>query len=497
MPFTPDAKSPGDLIKSADWNEAMTEIVRLETDKVNKAGDEMTGDLSVRSFLSIGGLPATALNTSVQFQTDGAANLGAAIGTMGTSGTGNPGDLVFATGGASAGDEKMRLTTTGRLGIGTNNPQTRLHFTGHVTTNWDVAFNHFNQAFGANQSRPWLTKAWNGTLGDFLTLNSSGNRSNAVQSSMILAENVISFGRGHNNGDQLSTEWLRINTSGNVGMGTASPQQRLDVGGNIQMSGSLYCKLGSEETTNTRLYKGYYGLIAADGRTRFNVVLDHNPNLTTNPYSFGVGHTYNTNNGQLFFWGTDYKFRVDSDGRAYADTSFSGGGADYADLFESHNEKEIAPGTAVVLTDDGKVRKAKKNEIPIGVITKNPSILGNNPMDWHNKYLKDEFGNKIMEKFEDEIPVSQEAEEQLLKMPKSKLKTKAGRKGLTKVVKRIRAKLNPEYDPEKKYIPRVKRPEWQAVGLIGQLPLIKGQPVAPTWIKIKDVSDKVELWLVK
>lgn len=41
------------------------------------------------------------------------------------------------------------------------------------------------------------------------------------------------------------------------------------------------------------------------------------------------------------------------------------------------------------------------------------------------------------------------------------------------------------------------RPEWNCVGLLGQIPLWKGQPVAPTWIKIKDISEEVELGLVK
>ena len=32
--------------------------------------------------------------------------------------------------------------------------------------------------------------------------------------------------------------------------------------------------------------------------------------------------------------------------------------------------------------------------------------------------------------------------------------------------------LNPDYDPEKKYIPREQRPEWAAVGLVGRLIVI-------------------------
>jgi len=62
---------------------------------------------------------------------------------------------------------------------------------------------------------------------------------------------------------------------------------------------------------------------------------------------------------------------------------------------------------------------------------------------------------------------------------------------------KTRPKLNPEYDETLEYIPREERPEWNAVGLLGQLPLRKGQPVAPSWVKIRDISDEVELWLVK
>ena len=34
-------------------------------------------------------------------------------------------------------------------------------------------------------------------------------------------------------------------------------------------------------------------------------------------------------------------------------------------------------------------------------------------------------------------------------------------------------------------------------GLLGRLPLRKGQPIAKTWVKFKATSDDVELWLVR
>ncbi len=63
--------------------------------------------------------------------------------------------------------------------------------------------------------------------------------------------------------------------------------------------------------------------------------------------------------------------------------------------------------------------------------------------------------------------------------------------------KQKRKKLNPDYDPTKEYINRTERDEWCLIGLLGQIPITKGQPVASNWIKMKDVSDKVEMYFVK
>jgi len=60
-----------------------------------------------------------------------------------------------------------------------------------------------------------------------------------------------------------------------------------------------------------------------------------------------------------------------------------------------------------------------------------------------------------------------------------------------------RRKLNPEYDPSQEYTPRADRPEWDTVGLMGKLRVLKGQPVGARWIKMRDVSDEVEEWLVR
>jgi len=50
MAFTPDKPFPkqaGDVIRSKDWTDAIEEVQRLDTAKVNKVGDDITGPLNI------------------------------------------------------------------------------------------------------------------------------------------------------------------------------------------------------------------------------------------------------------------------------------------------------------------------------------------------------------------------------------------------------------------------------------------------------------------
>ena len=62
-----------------------------------------------------------------------------------------------------------------------------------------------------------------------------------------------------------------------------------------------------------------------------------------------------------------------------------------------------------------------------------------------------------------------------------------------------RKKLNPDYDYSlhDSYKPRPERDEWNLIGLLGQIPITKGQPLSDNWSKMKDVSDTVEMYFVK
>lgn len=56
MPITPALpypKSPGDPIRSQDWNQAVDEVIRLDNDKVDRGGDTISGSLQVGGGLSV------------------------------------------------------------------------------------------------------------------------------------------------------------------------------------------------------------------------------------------------------------------------------------------------------------------------------------------------------------------------------------------------------------------------------------------------------------
>jgi hypothetical protein len=172
---------------------------------------------------------------------------------------------------------------------------------------------------------------------------------------------------------------------------------------------------------------------------------------------------------------SDREFNLRGDGSGFCDGSWTGGGADYAEYFEwsdGNPNDEDRRGLSVVLDGD-KIRPALFGENPIGVISGNPSVVGDSAWNkWDGKYLRDDFGTYIQEDYEVEDEDGN-------------------------IVIQQRRKLNPTYDPGVGYIPREQRPEWDCVGLMGKLRVRKGQSVNSNWIKMKDISNEVEEWLIR
>jgi len=214
-------------------------------------------------------------------------------------------------------------------------------------------------------------------------------------------------------------------------------------------------------------------------------------------------------------------FRVRGDGTLFADNATIQTPADYAEMFEwqdgnPNNEDRV--GQSVVLVGN-KIRIAENGEIPIGVVSAEPTMVGDAaPFRWSGAFSRDEFGRKIKENVEivewkeikdavfhyekdgngkDILVIDKEKEEITHSYESTKIPS-----GITppnNAEKNIIEKYleNPNWDKTKEYIPRIERKEWSAIGLLGKLRIRKGQATSPTWIKMSDISDTIEEWLIK
>jgi len=221
-------------------------------------------------------------------------------------------------------------------------------------------------------------------------------------------------------------------------------------------------------------------------------------------FSFMKMHSNNNNDVEFNFKGEG---TVNSDG-----TNNLGSGADYAEYFEwkdrnSSNEDRV--GYSVILDGNQIVKATSSDDTSkiIGVISGNPAVVGDTAWNkWSKKHLKDDYGRYIMEEYSitewyesddkqktliqymtDEIPSD-------VKVPSDATVLSTEVDGKTKLKRR---KVNPDWDKSKTYIPREDRKEWDVVGLTGKLRLRKGQPTGDRWIKMRDISDTVEEWLVR
>ena len=177
-------------------------------------------------------------------------------------------------------------------------------------------------------------------------------------------------------------------------------------------------------------------------------------------------------------------FRVSGSGQCLAASTFTNGGADYAEYFESFNGISIPLGTVVELTGSF-IKPCTIAENAIGVISNKPSVLGNSDEgtadEWVGKYKKDIWGNYewVEEEYQSLTGIDEEGN--------SMFETK------TQMVR----VLNPNFDPTILYTPRSERPEWNVVGLLGQIKVLNNQPVPSRWIKMGSINSEVDLYFVK
>ena len=228
------------------------------------------------------------------------------------------------------------------------------------------------------------------------------------------------------------------------------------------------------------------------------------------------------NDNQIFFRG---------DGNGFFDGAADAGDADFAEYFESTDGSAIAIGKTVVL-DNGKVRASTDSDNAsdiVGVVRhrKTVGIIGNSAWSkWKGKYKVDDYGVPLLEEYTitewdqvvtedaDDLEISDRGKKK--KLPQVKGDTIHHSYATDKIPSELTAPsdavvktkddngntfkrkiLSDSYDASKEYVSREDRDEWNLIGLTGQVTMTKGQKTGDRWIKMRDISDTVEEWLIR
>ena len=205
------------------------------------------------------------------------------------------------------GTQRMVIKRFGNVGIGTTSPSYKLDVSG------DGAFG--GTTISANTGL--TVRARSGDLGDIrIRFDAAGTLQRSYISDYYTGEaSNIGFERNNSTGTGIITfdtsnssfspsERMRINSSGNVGIGTTSPVQKLDVSGNARVSGILYTNAGvtssvgisgkaiangwaSRYDSNSANYSGFY----FDGNNQ-SIILGRNSGGTIVNYIHANASSY-------------------------------------------------------------------------------------------------------------------------------------------------------------------------------------------------------------
>ena len=348
-------------------------------------------------------------------------------------------------------------------------------------------------------------------------------RKNAAKSSFIgLAGGNIDFSTGADGSADTAANMsakMSVKNDGRVGI-NVDPYAMLDIGSNSSHAGNgqlFYLRDGENRI-------GYYYQHTLSSFTSY-MELRYSARANTSAYSFAYFSSGNA---------ADPEFHFRGDGNAFADGSWNAGGADYAEYFEwsdGNTDNEDRVGYTVVL-DNEKIRKATSSDDAvnvIGAVSGNPSVIGDVDLDkWKHRYLTDDFGRylrdthnvvewtetvieqeAVAEVLDEDGNVVTPAKEAVMKEVSHSYEDWDLPDGVTvpsdattlthdeKGNRFTHRRPNPDYDPDREYVGRENRQEWSAIGMMGKLRIRKGQPTGDRWIKMRDISDTVEEWLVR
>ena len=194
-------------------------------------------------------------------------------------------------------------------------------------------------------------------------------------------------------------------------------------------------------------------------------------------------------------------FRVDGTGAVYANGSYYSNSTCYAELFEwadGNSRDEDRNGFTVTLDANGKLRVADEGDKVVGVVVPNAAVVGNSAWNhWHSKFRNKQNKYSIVEWLEMETTKLKSFYKQSLSkdfaLPDNAVEIQTDYNGN----EFLKPAVNHLWDSSEDYVGREKRKNWALVCILGSAPVFKGQLVNNNWFKVKDLSDELELMIIK
>lgn len=201
-------------------------------------------------------------------------------------------------------------------------------------------------------------------------------------------------------------------------------------------------------------------------------------------------------------------FRVNGQGDVFASGTLYNNASGYSEFFEwedGNARNENRNGFTVTVTEAGKIRVADDdNDAVLGVIVERSALASNTMWNhWRNKYFQDLHGRRSTQAYD--IVEWMETETSTVKsFFKDGLDSKFALPENACIIETdengnelARPLINSAYNYAQEYEGRQDRQGWGLVCVLGTIPIFKGQVLNKNWIKIKDLSDEMELVLIR
>jgi hypothetical protein len=207
----------GQLYKDASGNVGIgtsSPLARLDVTGLSNTAD--TARIVINERANDSGATNFGLDFYRTYDTGGNDQLAGFIHVGRLGGNANTG-MIFGVGDRNAVAERMRITSAGNVGIGTTSPASKLGVAGDITLGLSP---------GPGGSYGKLSWRYNNTV--------STGAAGYIEVQQVSAGNsgYMVFATNNNTPDSAeATERMRITSAGNVGIGTSSPANKLDVVG--------------------------------------------------------------------------------------------------------------------------------------------------------------------------------------------------------------------------------------------------------------------------